>query len=362
MTALHIAQHVPLAAYTSLELGGPAEYFAKITSRDQLLEALTWARKSALAVHVIGGGSNLIVSDAGLPGLTLLMATQGATIEPATGHVGAQAGESWDGLVERCVQAQLSGIECLSGIPGSVGAAPIQNIGAYGQELSATVKAVEVLDLSSLQSSWVQPEDCGFSYRHSRWKRAPGREVVLALQLALEPNAQPHVHYAELVRALNGDQPTPSRVRQCVLDLRRSKSMLLERASTDPNRRSVGSFFLNPIVSASEAERVCQVALQSGLIKDPSELPQYPQADARVKLAAAWLIERSGTQKGERHGAVGISSRHTLALVHHGAGTTQALLDLAERVRARVQHSFGIELELEPVRLGFDATVLTPRF
>jgi UDP-N-acetylmuramate dehydrogenase len=345
-------RNVSLAAYTSLELGGPAEHFVKIDTREELLEALAWAAQSGLTVNVLGGGSNVIVSDAGLEGLTLLMATRGVAIDTDSGRVTAEAGENWDALVERCVQAQLSGIECLSGIPGSVGAAPIQNIGAYGQELSSTVKAVEVLDVHTLQTHWVERADCAFSYRHSRWKHAPGREIVLSLQLDLAPGAQPTLQYAELTRALHGETPTPSRVRERVLELRRNKSMLLEN---DENRRSVGSFFMNPIVAASEAERVCELALQRSLIKHASELPQYPQADARVKLSAAWLIERSGTHKGERHGAVGISTKHCLALVHHGGGSTHALLELAEQVRARVQHSFGIALELEPVRLGFDA-------
>jgi UDP-N-acetylmuramate dehydrogenase len=346
MTALHIDRGVSLAPYTSLELGGPAEYFALIRSRAELLEALSWAHKNAQHVTVLGGGSNVLVSDRGVTGLVLRMQTRGVSLDPATGLVTAQAGESWDALVEQCVAAELSGIECLSGIPGSVGAAPIQNIGAYGQELSQTVKAVEVLDLHSLVTRWVEPAAIGFSYRHSRWKGAHGQEVVLALQLQLTPHARPELHYAELVRALGSDQPTPALVRQRVLELRRNKSMLLEAAATDPNRRSVGSFFLNPVVSANEAERVRAQA---------SELPQYPQADGSVKLSAAWLIERSGTLKGERHGAVGVSSRHCLALVHHGGGTTAALLELAAELRARVRRSFGIELVLEPVRLGFDA-------
>ena len=345
MTALQIEQGVSLAPYTSLELGGVAEHFARIRERDQLLEALCWARKVGQRVTVLGGGSNVVVSDSGIQGLVLRMETLGMSIDSSTGLVTAQAGESWDKLVERSVAAQLSGIECLSGIPGSVGAAPIQNIGAYGQELSQTVKAVEVLDMRSLGTRWVTPADCGFSYRQSRWKRAPGQEVVLALQLQLAPQARPHVHYAELVRALAGAEPTTARVREQVLELRRNKSMLLEAESSDPNRRSVGSFFLNPVVSASEAARVRELA---------GELPQYPQTDGTVKLSAAWLIEHAGTHKGERHGAVGVSSRHCLALVHHGGGTTRALLDLADALRARVRHSFGIELEQEPVRLGFD--------
>lgn len=348
---MKIEQGVPLARYTSLELGGPAEHFAQINARAELIEALSWARARGLPVTVLGGGSNVIASDRGVSGLVLRMQTQGVSLD-ASGLVSAQAGESWDGLVERCVAEQLSGIECLSGIPGSVGAAPIQNIGAYGQELSQTVKAVEVLDRQSLTAHWVEPAACGFGYRQSRWKRAPGEEIVLALQLQLAPDTRPRVHYAELVRALGDSEPTPALVRERVLELRRDKSMLLEAGSGDPNRRSVGSFFLNPVVSASEAQRVCELALARGAIKDATELPQYTQADGTVKLSAAWLIERSGTHKGERHGAVGVSSRHCLALVHHGGGTTQALLDLAAELRRRVQRSFGLDLELEPVRLG----------
>ena len=345
MTSLQIEQGVSLAPYTSLELGGAAEQFARIRERHQLIEALSWAHKNSQPVTMLGGGSNVIVNDRGVTGLVLRMETQGVSIDSATGMVTAQAGESWDSLVERCVAAQLSGIECLSGIPGSVGAAPIQNIGAYGQELSQTVKAVEVLDLRSLSTHWVEPSACDFSYRQSRWKRAPGQEVVLALQLQLAPHACPQLHYAELVRALAGAEPTPERIRQQVLALRRNKSMLLEAGSTDPNRRSVGSFFLNPVVSASEAQRMSEQA---------SGLPQYPQADGTVKLSAAWLIEHAGTSKGERHGAVGVSSRHCLALVHHGGGSTHALLELAAELRGRVQKRFGLALELEPVRLGFD--------
>jgi UDP-N-acetylmuramate dehydrogenase len=348
---VHIDQGVSLAAYTSLELGGPAQYFAKISAREELLEALAWAQSRQLRVTVLGGGSNVIVSDGGVAGLVLQMATRGVSVDAVSGRVGAQAGERWDALVAQCVQAQLSGIECLSGIPGSVGAAPIQNIGAYGQELSHTVEAVEVLDVASLQSHWVARAACDFSYRNSRWKRAPGAEIVLALQLQLAAaaGAAANIRYAELERALAGREPTPERVRETVLELRRSKSMLLEAAASDPNRRSVGSFFLNPVVSVAEAERVVALARSRNL----GEPPQYPQADGTLKLSAAWLIERAGTLKGERHGAVGISSKHTLALIHHGGGSTRALLELAELVRERVKRSFGIELEPEAVHLGF---------
>lgn len=366
MTALRIERDVRLAPHTTLELGGPAEYFARIRERDHLLEALQWAQRQRLDVTVLGGGSNVVVSDRGIAGLVLVMATHGVHIERVAGddaalhpryQVCAQAGESWDALVARCVQAELAGIECMSGIPGSVGAAPIQNIGAYGQEVSECVRHVEVLDRDSSEIRLIDAAACDFGYRDSRFKRSPGRQVVLSVRLELLHRGQPQVRYAELARALAvhaaGAAPDLQRVRQTVLQLRRAKSMVLEAGSTDPNRRSAGSFFLNPVVSAGEAQRVVAAALTRGLIDEPSALPQYPQPDGSVKLSAAWLIERSGTHKGERYAGVGISSNHCLALVHHGGATTQALLELAARVRERVRASFEIELMPEPVMLGF---------
>lgn len=356
MTALHIDRDVPLAGHTTLELGGPAQYFAKIHTRDELLEALAWVRKHGLALTVLGGGSNVVVSDRGVPGLVIVMATQGCQLDYAADscRVSAQAGERWDTIVARSVHEQLTGIECLSGIPGSAGAAPLQNIGAYGQELSQCVEAVEVLDISSGESHFVAARDCGFGYRCSRWKRQPGREIVLSVRLRLQRDAPPTPRYAELTRALAGQAPSLPLVRSTVLSLRRAKSMLHEPGSLDPNRRSVGSFFLNPIVSASEAQRVAALAQARGLIATADGLPQFAQPDGRLKLSAAWLIERSGTHKAERRDAVGISSQHCLALVHHGGGSSRALIALAAEVRARVQASFAITLDPEPVMLGFE--------
>jgi len=358
MVALHIEHAVPLASYTSLQLGGPAEHFARIEDRAQLMAALTLARARDLPLTLLGGGSNVVVSDAGVRGLVLVMATRGVELlpadpaRPAEQLVEAQAGESWDALVERCVAQDLAGLECLSGIPGTVGAAPLQNIGAYGQELSDTLRAVEVLDLESLTTRWLERDACELGYRDSRWKHQPGRELVLAVRLALQRGGAATLRYAELQAAVPTAAPSLSQVRSAVLGLRRGKSMLLDPA--DPNRRSVGSFFMNPVVSPQLAERVLQVALDAGMIADAAALPRYPQPDGRLKLSAAWLIERAGIQKGERHGAVGVSSRHTLALVHHGGGSSAELLQLAASVQERVHTTFGIELAREPVLLGFD--------
>jgi UDP-N-acetylmuramate dehydrogenase len=346
-----VQRNVPLAPYTTLELGGPAEYFARIDTRDELLSVLRWAAAEALTVTVLGGGSNVIVSDQGLTGLVLKLATRGVALEQ--GLVTAQAGERWDALVERCVDADLAGIECLSGIPGSVGAGPIQNIGAYGQELAERLSAVEVLDLSTLHTRWLEPAECGFAYRDSRWKRAAVRELVLAVRLALAPGGPSSVRYAELARALAGAEQPPSlaTVRQAVLALRRSKAMVLD--PHDENRRSVGSFFLNPIVSAAQSDAILERALAARLIAEEAEFPRYLQPSGEVKLSAAWLIERAGTRKGERVGSVGVSSRHSLALVHHGGGSSRELLALAETLQQRVRSVFGVELTREPVPLGF---------
>ena len=358
MKPLHIEQGVSLAPYTTLQLGGPAEHFARIEGRTQLREALEWGRAHGLPVCVLGGGSNVVVSDAGVRGLVVWLATRGVDFAPADPSrpdeqvLEVQAGESWDALVERCVAAGLRGIECLSGIPGTVGAAPIQNIGAYGQELSECLQAVEVLDLTDLSTRWLPRADCQLSYRSSRWKQQPGRELVLGVRISLHRGGPSHVRYAELQNAVGSATADVAKVRAAVLTLRRGKSMLLDAA--DPNSRSVGSFFTNPIVSPDLAERVLQTALARGLVADASALPRYPQADGRVKLSAAWLIERAGTHKGERRGPVGVSSRHSLALVHHGGGTSAALLDLASELQARVRNMFDVELEREPVLLGFD--------
>ncbi|HEX4355250.1 MAG TPA: UDP-N-acetylmuramate dehydrogenase [Polyangiales bacterium] len=352
MPSLVIRDQQPLAELTSLELGGPAEHFTVIDDRAQLFDALDWAAQKAQAITILGGGSNVIVSDRGVPGLVLRMQTHGIEIT-ATSELIAQAGEAWDGVVARSVDEGLAGLECLSGIPGQVGATPIQNVGAYGQEIANCLRAVEVLDRSTRQIAWLAAEDCEFAYRTSRFKREPDRHVVLAVRfgLARAPAATPR--YPELANALAAISGSPSldHVRAAVLALRRAKSMLIE--TDDENRRSVGSFFLNPIVTALQADDVAMRARSLGLIGSNDAMPRYPQARGRQKLSAAWLIEKSGTRKGERVGGVGISTRHSLALVHHGGASTADLVEFAEAIRARVRNAFQIELVPEPVPLGF---------
>jgi UDP-N-acetylmuramate dehydrogenase len=352
-----IEERVPLAPRTTLGLGGAARYFARVESEAALIAALRWAQERSLPVAVLGGGSNLVVSDAGFEGLVIAIALRGvhSTVRGSSVQIDAAAGEPWDELCAHCVERDLAGIECLSGIPGLVGATPIQNVGAYGQEVAQVIAAVRVLDRASLQVHTLGPEQCGFGYRDSGFKRNPERAVVLSASFALRLGGEPSVAYAELARALatraGGSAPSLQHVRETVLGLRRAKSMLLD--SSDENGHSAGSFFLNPVVDAGQAERVAGTAVAAGLIASSGELPRYPAAEGKVKLSAAWLIERAGFRKGERRGAVGISTRHALALVHHGEGSSAELLAFAREIQTRVQQRFAVALELEPVLLGF---------
>jgi UDP-N-acetylmuramate dehydrogenase len=285
------------------------------------------------------------------------MAQRGVTIsvQGTTAQLSARAGEPWDELVAMSVDRDLAGLECLSGIPGLVGATPIQNVGAYGQEVADTISSVRVLDRQTLRVLELEPASCGFRYRDSGFKREPERFVVLAVTFALRIGGEPTLAYAELARAVQArtSSPTLAEVRETVLGLRRSKSMLID--ASDENRRSAGSFFTNPLLSVEQAERLMQHWLDQGLIASRTEVPQFAAEDGRIKLAAGWLIERAGLHKGLRRGAVGVSSRHALALVHHGGGSTAELVAFAREIRDRVQERLGVELTPEPVFKGFDA-------
>jgi UDP-N-acetylmuramate dehydrogenase len=263
----------------------------------------------------------------------------------------AAAGEPWDDVVAQAVDRGLGGLECLSGIPGLAGATPIQNVGAYGQEVAETVSAVRVLDRTSGAVSTLPATACAFSYRDSAFKRTPDRYVVLGVTFALQPAGPPSLKYAELRRALASvSRPSLAEVRAAVLALRRGKSMVLDPA--DPNCRSVGSFFTNPIVAPSQAARLIERALAGGVVATAEEVPRWPAPGGAVKLAAGWLIERAGLARGLRRGPVGLSSRHALALVHHGGGTTADLLALAREIQDTVEGRFGVRLAPEPTLLG----------
>lgn len=349
---------MPLAPRTTFELGGSARSFVRAKDDATLLEALRCAERERSSVTILGGGSNVVISDAGLDGMVIAIAQRGIalSLQGATAQLTAQAGEPWDELVSMSVARDLAGLECLSGIPGLVGATPIQNVGAYGQEVADTITSVRVLERQTLRMLDLDRESCGFGYRDSRFKREPGRFIVLAVSFALRVGGDAWLGYPELAKELKAQSsaPTLADVRATVLELRRKKSMLIDGG--DENRRSAGSFFTNPIVGAETADRLAERLLHEGLIQSADELPRYPQADARVKLAAGWLIERAGFDKGMRRGAVGLSSRHALALVHHGGATSTELIAFAREIRDRVRMRFGIELTPEPAFVGFGPT------
>lgn len=351
MADVPVLHGVPLAPRTTLELGGPAEHFAVASTLEELRWLVDEAKRRGWPLTFLGGGSNVLVPDDGVPGLVVALGLRGRTVrdEGEVCVVEAAAGEPWDDFVAWTVAQGLQGLEALSGIPGSVGATPIQNVGAYGQDVGDTLSQVRTLALASGREEALPRSALALGYRSSALKREPGRYVVTAVEFRLRRGAPPPLGYAELERALaDSAAPSVAQVREAVLKLRRSKSMVLDPA--DENRRSVGSFFTNPVVDAPTAFAVFERAKARGL--ERMQVPHWPQPDGDFKLAAGWLIEQAGVKKGLRAGPVGVSSRHALALVHHGGGTTRALLALADEVTAKVRDAFGVTLEREPVLLG----------
>jgi UDP-N-acetylmuramate dehydrogenase len=328
---------VDLAPYTTLRLGGPARAVIEAHTEAELVEAA-----SDPGVVLLAGGSNVVVADAGVDATVARVLTRGVAAEEDAEHVllRVAAGEPWDDLVARCVADGLVGVECLAGIPGSTGATPIQNVGAYGQEVADTLAAVRVLDRRTGEVTELGPEDCGFGYRTSAFKRAPGRWAVLEVVLRLRPGAQgAPIRYAELARTLGvqpGERAGLADVRDAVLALRRGKGMVLDPG--DHDTWSAGSFFTNPFVDPAAL---------------PDGAPAFAQPDGTVKTSAAWLIERDGFGRGYGDPAgIAISSKHTLALTNRGDGTTAALVALAREIAAGVRARFGVVLEPEPVFLG----------
>lgn len=346
----------PLAPRTTLRLGGAARYFAEVRSAGELREALSWAREARVKVALLGGGSNVVVPDEGVDGLVLRLAMRGTRDEGTREGrtlVHAEAGHDWGAFVSECVQRELAGVECLAGIPGSVGAVPVQNVGAYGQEVSHTIAAVRVLDRDTLQERELAPAECAFAYRDSAFKHGGARRrIVLGVTFGLTPDGAPTVRYAELARALEakGTRPSLALVHDTVVELRKAKSMVL--CDGDENARSAGSFFTNPVLTEPEARAVCERAVREGACAHVEDVPRFAGDNpGTVKLAAGWLIERAGVTKGTRRGSVGVSTKHALALVHHGGGTTRELLALADEVVETVRARFGVTLEREPVLL-----------
>jgi UDP-N-acetylmuramate dehydrogenase len=341
----------PLAELTTLRLGGPARRLVEAADDDHIVEVLSAADAAGEPVLVLAGGSNLVIADAGFPGTVLRVATRGISFTGSGGRMRmtVAAGEPWDEVVRRTVTEGLAGVECLSGIPGSAGATPIQNVGAYGQQVSDVIVSVRVYDRVERRLVELPGSECGFGYRSSRF-RHDSRYLVLSVVFELErsPVGRP-VRYPELARALGaevGDSPPLAAVRKTVIGLRRGKGMVIDPA--DPDSVSAGSFFLNPVLSRDDFTVLEE---RSG---DAVRPPGWPEPDGRMKTSAAWLIEQAGIHRGYGQGRVGISSKHTLALVNRGGGTTSELVALAEEIRARVRERFGITLHPEPTLVGVE--------
>jgi UDP-N-acetylmuramate dehydrogenase len=349
-----LLENISLAPLTTIKIGGPAKYFVEASNIGEVQEAFSYARSRDLALFVLGGGSNLLIADAGWPGLVLKIAIQGIHQRSGQDEDGkilfdAGAGEAWDKFVSHTVMARCAGLECLSGIPGSVGGTPVQNVGAYGQEVAETIDSVQVFDTRDGQVRELCPEACGFSYRSSIFNTTErGRFIVLRVTYALTPEGKPRVTYADLKRHFEGRETPPnlSETREAVRHIRALKGMLITPG--DPDCLSAGSFFKNPVLSEEQHDDLKQRAAARGLT-----LPSYPALETRKKVSAAWLVERSGFAKGFGFGRVGISSRHALAIVNRGAATAADVLALKEQIQHRVEEIWGVRLEPEPVMVGF---------
>jgi UDP-N-acetylmuramate dehydrogenase len=351
---LSTQENIPLAPLTTFKVGGPARYFVDAHSEHEVSEAVAFALARKLPLFVLGGGSNLLVSDSGWPGLVLKISQAGVEFEgdlqKMLFHAGA--GENWDSLVALAVSKNCGGIECLSGIPGTVGGTPVQNVGAYGQEVSETITHVRALEIATGAVLDLSNNDCGFSYRSSIFNSTRRREfIVLEVSYRLYRNGGPRIEYADVKNffaATNIAKPTLQQVRDAVRSIRQSKAMLLVEG--DEDCRSAGSFFKNPIVSAAEAMRIEAVAQK---FAPAALLPRYPSADGKVKIAAAWLVEQAGFRKGYTLGPVGISRKHSLAIVNRGGATAKDILALKDEIEKKVFDIWGVLLQPEPVFVGF---------
>lgn len=344
--SLTIQRNVPLAPLTTIHIGGPARFFFRATTVDEIREALAWARERDVDVFVLGGGSNLLISDEGFDGLVLHTELRGITVESEDEYamVKVAAGEPWDSFVAFTVDRGYAGVECLSGIPGSTGATPIQNVGAYGQEVSETIARVEVLDRTLDRVVTLTNRDCRFGYRSSLFKNVEReRYIVVAVTFRLKIGGCATIRYPELQKYVDdrgvsvGDLRG---VREAVIAIRKRKGMVID--ADDPDTRSDGSFFMNPVLSQEEYEAFARIA---------PEAPHYP-AGTDVKLSAAWLIEHAGFTKGHVHGNVGLSSKHTLAVINRGGGTSREVVELVREIQRSVRERFGVELHPEPNFIG----------
>jgi UDP-N-acetylmuramate dehydrogenase len=346
---VQLEENVPLAPLTTIGIGGPARFFFRATTVDELRDALRWARDNDTRVFILGGGSNLLISDAGFDGLVIQLDLRGITVESEDAEsvmVKAAAGEPWEPFVAYTVENGWAGVECLSGIPGSTGATPIQNVGAYGQDVSETIVRVETFDRNIGIVVWFTNWECRFGYRSSLFKNYErDRYVVLSVTFRLRRNGRAAVKYPELQKFINErgvSLDDLAGVRESVIAIRKRKGMVLD--ANDPDTRSDGSFFMNPVLTLAQYDEFARRA---------PEAPHFPSGD-EVKLSAAWLIEHAGFTKGFTHGNVGLSSKHSLAVVNRGGGTAAEVVELVQMIQAAVRETFGVEIHPEPNFIGFD--------
>ena len=357
MPTIRIQEQVPLAPYTTFRIGGPARYFCEVTSQDELLEAVTFARERSLPLFVLGGGSNLLVSDSGFDGLVLHIKIAGAIIidgyrddmpRKTSVTYKVPAGMDWDAFVLHVSEAGVTGIECLAGIPGLIGGAPIQNIGAYGQEVSSSILSVRALDLETLDFVTLPSKLCGFAYRSSIFNTTHrNRYIITSVTFQLDLHATPTLRYADLQDYFAGrdSAPKPIDIYHAVREIRHGKGMLIVEGEADC--RSAGSFFKNPIVPISVLQKIGET-----LSMPVDKIPHWTAGKDLIKLPAAWLLERAGFTKGFQLGEAGISSRHTLALINRGHASFADIAALRDTIQSDVARRFNIRLEQEPVQLG----------
>jgi UDP-N-acetylmuramate dehydrogenase len=349
---MQIRENVRLAPLTTLGVGGPARYFAEAATEAKVLEAVEFARSRDLPLFVLGGGSNVVIADAGFAGLVLKIAiTDLLHAVPSRDSMiyVTGAGYDWDTLVAQTVAAGCAGLECMSGIPGTAGGTPVQNVGAYGQEVSETIQEVRALDLQSMRIETLSNAECGFAYRSSIFSTtARGRYIILRVSLALRRDGEPTIRYADLQQFFAGhaSEPTLAEVREAVREIRRRKAMLIVPGEEDSH--SVGSFFKNPIVPQTLFEQLSATLASRGV-----EMPSYPATDGFRKLPAAWLVEHAGLAKGYVKGAAGISRRHALAIINLDGASAAEIIALKGEIQTRVMDKFAIALEPEPVFVGF---------
>jgi UDP-N-acetylmuramate dehydrogenase len=342
-----ISENILLNKFTTIKLGGNAKFFCECDTEKDIIECLDFAKSNNLKIHILGGGSNTIFSDKGFDGLVIKIGLMGINIHNDFKDniiIKSSAGEQWDDFIIFCIENNLTGVECLSGIPGSVGATPIQNVGAYGQEVKDTIIFVKAIDRETYKPTMFSNEDCLFGYRTSRFKTIDkGKYIVTEVMFKLKKDSKPEIKYPELekyIRTKGEENITVNLVRDAVMELRRKKAMVVDEY--EPDSVSCGSFFVNPVLSDNEFENMC---VKSGIEK--SEIPHY-KSGAGFKLSAAWLIENAGFEKGYTKNGAGISNKHSLALVNRG-GTAKDLLGLAEEIQTKVFDKFGIVLVKEPV-------------